>query len=67
MVAAGLLTGEAFFGTESSVFAFLDSQIEAYFKIVAEEDVGAFGTMMANFVDTVTESGEFIQILVVLR
>ncbi|MGB0265701.1 MAG: OPT/YSL family transporter, partial [Candidatus Poseidoniaceae archaeon] len=59
MVAAGLLTGEAFFGTESSVFAFLDSQIsEAYFKIVAEEDVGAFGTMMANFVDTVTESGD---------
>lgn len=59
MVAAGLLTGEAFFGTESSVFAFLDSQIsEAYFKIAAEEDVGGFGTMMANFVDTVTESGD---------
>ena len=38
--------------------SWIHKSLKHIFKIVAEEDVGAFGTMMANFVDTVTESGD---------
>jgi hypothetical protein len=46
MVAAGLLTGEAFFGTESSILSFIDS--------IWYDDTGAGRTVMGveNFPDS---------------